>query len=111
MTPISPDDPAAVLNAAADLIERDGWHQGEFWPDHGTAQIEYQTGMPCCPVGAMAVILGFTCSGQHPVGAAYTPAATLLRRLVPAIAGWNDALGQTAANVIATMREAARAAP
>lgn len=82
----------AILRHAADLLEREGWVQGEFG-DMTSAK------GPHCAMGATAVVAD---------DGAGSNADDLLRDFVGInISAWNDAAGQTAANVIATMRRAA----
>jgi hypothetical protein len=83
--------PSAVLLAAADLLERDGWCQGIGRNGAGkrcvTFAIDESTGSK--------VIL-------------YWVAIQLLRKTIREnTVDWNDAPGQTAENVIETLRRAA----
>lgn len=89
---------ADVLDRAADHLERVGWVQGTFF-EGGPADIS----SPCCAHGAlMAVVVAP--DGRR---AAYY---ALERQIGDnSVHSWNDAKGQTAENVIATLRAAARA--
>jgi hypothetical protein len=46
-----------VLLAAADLIERNGLHDGEEWPGADRGE-EWHPGDPCCVLGAIALVTG-----------------------------------------------------
>lgn len=109
-------DRAAALLDAADLIERDGLHKGDYWPGRAT-QAPYEPGMPCCAMGAIAVASGATMPGGEFDTAEVIPAACDLGRYInrersPAtgmlLHHWNDAKDRTAGSVAATMRAAAR---
>lgn len=85
--------PSEVLNAAADLLEAEGWLQN-IWgdPDRG----------PRCAMGAL---MDVTPAEEWPQ---QRDAEQTLRTLIGArVTEWNDQPGQTAENVIATLREAA----
>lgn len=91
MKPLSTS--AFTLLRAADILEKEGWHQGS-----------YGTG-PHCAVGALSKAMG----REWPSN---SEAVTLLRRYVGgppnwSMIQWNDQPGQTKENVIATMRAAA----
>lgn len=100
-----------VLNSAADLIERDGLHKGDYWPGQrdGTP---CQPGVPCCVHGALAVASGLT---VLPVVFPPLPAANILRWnlrnqqgvWVVHLADWNDAEERTAEDVVTALRAAA----
>ncbi len=78
--------PADVLDAAADLLERDGWCQGNHRHAAGTC-VDYALHAATQPV--------------------HNTARQALQRRVGPVAEWNNAPDQTAANVIATMRSVA----
>lgn len=70
MSPIvSPDSPAdVILDRAADIIEANGRHIGNYWPPDLTLDTDYgltldtdygwSRGKPCCVVGAVGIALG-----------------------------------------------------
>lgn len=53
---MSPGQTADTLDAAADLIRRNGLHKGDYWPD--SDRHDYCDGTPACLAGALAVALG-----------------------------------------------------
>jgi hypothetical protein len=56
-----------VLNRAADLIERDGWHQGNYAPgqtEHGVTT----DGLPVCAIGALYGAMGRPLSWDAALG-------------------------------------------
>lgn len=101
-------DPADVLEAAADLIERDGLYKGGYW--RGWPDREYAPGTPCCALGAIAVV-----SDLRTQAACVHPASDVLRDYInrgrlreQALVTWSDARGRTAVKVAAAMRAAAQ---
>jgi hypothetical protein len=91
--------PREVLLAAAELLERDGWCQGQLWDERGRrcasgAILFSSLGVPPTPnpdlVDSARVMLFGHCPKD-----------------VLSIPHWNDSPGQTAENVIATLRRAA----
>ena len=102
--------PAEVLDAAADRIERDGWHQGDFFPDTPSyfgiddiARILNATPKPCCVSGALIAEAG---------GSDLSTAETLLMqylglRWVGELPDWNDNPSRTKEEVVGALRAAA----
>jgi hypothetical protein len=90
---------STVLRNAAELIEQRGWCQGTSEDDSGRV----------CAIGAIVKAAGYY------NGAALQGAKVTLMQLIPAIrhdslvpiAAWNDERMRSAAEVIATLREAA----
>jgi hypothetical protein len=81
--------PSAVLLAAADLLERDGWCQHNYMNDQGHR----------CVSQAIYDVYRMD----------WMAAASLVVHCVSAsLPEWNDAPGQNAGNVIATLRRAAQ---
>ncbi len=97
---------AADLRAAADVLERDGWLQGDYGTRHG----------PKCLAGAVNHVvngggsvddLGGACELEDRAADAVQSVAALLGQGYADITRWNDAPGRTAAEVIAALRAAA----
>ncbi|MDQ6875418.1 MAG: hypothetical protein M3042_10220 [Actinomycetota bacterium] len=85
--------PADVLDSAADLLERDGWCQGVFRRADG-ARCVADAIDDAAAVGPDLWKLARVAVAEHL--ALKTP-----------LTYWNDAPGQTAANVLATLRSVA----
>ncbi len=89
---------ADVMNGAADLIERDGWAQGQYLNVH--------TGGRCADGAITAAGVGVTYYVRN-------QAREVLRAYIggnaPVI--WNDVPGRTKAEVVAALRAAAKDAP
>ena len=99
---------AAVLSAAADLIEGGGWCVREWAVDQAGRKCppESDSAVAWCPLGAIRRIAGRVESDE--------PARSLFASLglagpdpLLAIAKWNDAEGRTEAQVVSALREAA----
>lgn len=63
--------PSELLTGAADVIERNGWIQGEYvqpLPDESTGGFRDAKECPVCPRGAIAIA-----AGRHPMFAADWP--------------------------------------
>lgn len=87
-----------VLLAAADLIERNGLHKGDYWPDSHSRR-SYVPGEPCCAIGAMCAVTGMSRGGC-------CNAEVLLERHVGGpVVPWSDE--HTQAEVVATLRAVA----
>lgn len=98
---------AADLRAAADVLERDGWTQGDYvGPDRCR-----------CIVGAVTLVLGGD-DGEASVPFANASRMSAVRRFVNEqidgysadwfdVVDWNDDPGRTAVEVIAALRAAA----
>jgi hypothetical protein len=108
-----PATPAELLNAAADRIATYGWVRGELYDnEHGDPFTA-----PCCVTGALWLSLGVDLrddkvdlDGRNAelVVAAESTIITLVNaHFVP---GWNDLVAADAAEVVETLRKAARAA-
>jgi hypothetical protein len=97
---------AADLRAAADVLERGGWAQGDYVTDDGCR----------CAIGALVVVCGGS-AGESTVPFDDLPRLRTLMGAVERQTGiprwdidaWNDEPGRTAAEVIATLRAAAEA--
>lgn len=83
--------PADVLDAAADLLESDGWIQGEEQTEHGR-----------CVVGALVGSVGEEASLRT-----FCAAHDLLAVRVGPVPLWNDEPERTADEVIETLRKVA----
>ena len=84
----TPAEVQAVLDAAADLLERDGWCQDTFFDYKGRRCIRRAIG-DCGPTRSLRY-----------------QAANIVRERVDSmfLTEWNDAKGRTAAEVIAALR-------
>jgi hypothetical protein len=99
---------AEVLHAAADLIERNGIHKGEFWPGYKNFGSNYVAGDPVCARGAFTVAMncrGFDCT----VGISKTLARFALdeNATILDLVKWNDSRTTTAELMAKTMRACA----
>lgn len=95
-----PTSVAAVLHAAADLLEKPGaWTQGDYCRNGGM-----------CVAGALNVASGFRSDNGTATDAGRAFAAALGLSRPEGIAPWNDAPGRTQEEVVAALREAARKA-
>jgi hypothetical protein len=115
---------AAILDEAANVIERNGWTDcGDFY--EGNAE-QAPSDCPVCTIGAIAVAAGEEPDqGWRSNAFAVQAAEAVFRyldldrsgelssdpdeRLVLAIGGWNDARAGTADQVITALRSAAQA--
>lgn len=98
---------ARILNAAADLLEQPGaWTQGAFAKDkNGFATYPLWPEACCfCVLGALERIAG------GDTGYAYGVAEDAVRDLIPSgfVSTWNDAPERTQAEVVTTLRAAAK---
>jgi hypothetical protein len=111
MTPEELQQVVKDLRACADLIEKNGWIQGDFYQEReGVPPVE----CPVCSVGAM-----YTVTGGHPSNEGVVDWAAIQRFigaknalwefLPDNIIAWNDAKGRTAEEVIKAFRECADA--
>lgn len=82
-----------LLNDAADLIEEEGWIQGE----------EHNSG-GYCAIGALKRISGS--EWPHITKAHIVAVGALSSRVASPIVDWNDAPGRTKEEVVNTLREA-----
>lgn len=102
-----------ILNDAADLLESVGWTQGafakhKFYPIRNLTDLAQFTPDCYCALGAIAVAGGYTPIDKD----GYGPAVYLLDHIDERqTSTWNDREGQTAENVIATLRECAGKLP
>lgn len=64
--PLNLDNPADVLNAAADHLDRVGLHKGQFWESDNIRNA------PCCVLGAMRTVLGAFAGGGTSYSVYYT---------------------------------------
>lgn len=105
-----PDTPAAVLRAAADLIEPEGaWTQGVFARDAtGKQTSALSAEATCwCTWGAVAHVCGRTRYSWSPEFRALLKVLRLPIDDPGRVALWNDATGRTQAEVVAALRKAA----
>ncbi|OII61170.1 hypothetical protein BJP40_06485 [Streptomyces sp. CC53] len=95
-----------ILREAARIIERDGWHQGDFFRD------DPKTG-PVCALGALRRAIASSASGEAVSGKLYCEAAGLVEKaaseVIPRVVlpAWNDAPERTAEDVILALKRAA----
>lgn len=98
----APTEPADVLDAAADYIERHGWLQGQSWLGEWP-NLAYRSG-PVCASGAIRVAV-------RPDGKWSNTAQSALQVLENYLdayaAQWNDIPGRTRAEVVQALRDAA----
>lgn len=93
----------ADLRAGADVIERNGWHQGYYWLEvAGTPDRD----CPVCALGGLNVAIN---GNPRATGSLrrYRAAEALEDHIDAYVPGWNDKPGQTAENVIKAMRACA----
>ena len=94
--------PQAILNAAADLIERTGWTQMYIACDKDGDSCD-----PCSPAAVCFCLLGALdaqCSDKEHW---YSAHKLLLRRIIgPSVSLWNDDPDRTKEEVIAALRGA-----
>ena len=105
--------PAEVLDAAADRIERDGWHQGDFFADlpsffdeSDIARVLKAKPQPCCVMGALIA------EADGDMELAEDRAGRLLQlhlglSYISYVPRWNDEAGRTKGEVVAALRAAA----
>lgn len=97
---------AAILDEAANVIERNGWTQGFYYDlsvDLPPAEC------PVCPLGAIGLAMGAT--NPKTDRAFGSPAEVALEQYldIVTVADWNDDPERTVTEVIAALRGAARA--
>jgi hypothetical protein len=105
-----------VLNRSADLIELDGWFQNGYAPAQSVNGVSMD-GLPVCAMGAIYRANGTPLAWSGDLGCWNgvihddPPAALALASHLGGpsvhIPRWNDALGQTQAEVIETLRAVA----
>jgi hypothetical protein len=110
MTPEERQQVMKDLRAGADLIEKNGWIQGDFYQEReGVEPID----CPVCSVGGLhAVITGSPTPGRGDWAAIqrYIGAKLALWEYLPTdIIAWNDTPGRTAEEVTAAFRDCANA--
>ena len=102
-----------ILDRAADIIERDGLHTGDFYPHpDGLPRAPWKPGTPCCALAAIT-IAQFPQLDEIPLHLvegfedddAVKTFAEYLDVSADAVANWSDLL--TANEVVASLREAA----
>jgi hypothetical protein len=104
MAELSADE---VLYAAADLIEVNGLHQGDYWPGAGEDK-RYVLGDPTCTFGACAVVLGVEYPWAADMPDVVEDITDTLGEVVGEwVPGWNDAPDQTAERVVSVLRACA----
>lgn len=104
--------PAGLLDAAAEVIERDGWHQGNYAESNDPHAA-------VCSLGAINRAAGNDANTRSASGAAYDARIALAHDLgddwqvegcthpAEIIAGWNDHPHRTADEVVAQLRASA----
>lgn len=85
-----------IRDEAADLLEREGWCQGNF------RQAKPEGGYRYCMIGACREVAGYSTAAAADAYAA--AAACDAADAAYAAAQWNDTEGRTAAEVIAALR-------
>lgn len=109
MTPEERQQVVSDLRACADLIEKNGWIQGDFYQEReGVPPVE----CPVCSVGAMYTVTSGHPSNEVVVDWAgiqrFIAAKTALWEFLPDnIITWNDTPGRTAEEVIQAFRACA----
>lgn len=95
---------AADLRAGAEVIERNGWHQGDYYKRVEGLSIR---DCPVCAAGALSVAVANLPLPR--ISNRLTNALQALQEHVHAfsVGNWNDQEEQTAENVIKTIRECA----
>ena len=97
---------ADILDAAADIVEHNGWNQGDYYRPEGGKQPQD------CPVdttGALNLALGAD-TPSHDIQPDSPAEVALMKYLgIEYVPGWNDAPDRTAEQVIAALRSAAAA--
>jgi len=86
-----------ILYTAADLIERDGWHQGDY-----TAAGGWKQASPSCVMGAIN-----RAAGRMEIPAACAVMVHLYGAGGGSLIQWNDAPERTESEVIEVLRAAA----
>lgn len=102
-------DIPALLDKAADHIDRVGWHQGSLYDRERNSKLTL-AGCPVCAIGAINVALHgeptFTSEGPD----AHDVADAVLEALgIEGLADWNDEPGRTQAEVTNALRDTAAA--
>ena len=100
------DEVADLIDAAADKIEKDGFHQGAYFPGAWISKSRrVPAGVPVCILGAINAV-GYS----EPVLRRF--AIATIGRLVPpsfySIPAWNDHPGRTQQEVLDLLRKAAK---
>lgn len=93
-----------ILEDAATIIERNGWHQGDLAAWGGDWFEQIKAGSPCCIVGAVHV------AGDSEYDRYMWELATSAiteKGFYSTAPGWNDAPERTKEEVIAALRNAA----
>jgi hypothetical protein len=109
-------DDAAIFRRAADVIDRDGLHQGSYWADAEAFSLRRIESTACCVVGAIAVARGIRrfqdlSGGKMLSDPAVQAFARHLELDAPVdLFGWNDDPLRTKQIVVDTLREAADSA-
>lgn len=120
---MSDKTPQDVLREAAEILQRDGWHQGSFYkePLSGgvNADLEASREAPVCSLGAInRAVYGYAYDGKSHVGyqaldAAKSNLTYWAEKLLMAqidghpVPHWNDAPERTVEDVILTFKRAA----
>lgn len=113
--------PEEVLNQAREIIETDGWHQGNYIPtpepDPGIDAVadsaRYEAALRSGPVCSMGAIHRAMSGLANSPGSArdrhlYATVLTKLHKAAgtPAIASWNDKRSRTVEDVLLTFKRA-----
>ncbi|NUQ98250.1 MAG: hypothetical protein HOY79_17460 [Streptomyces sp.] len=122
---------AAVLDEAANVIRRNGWHQGDYYNPHTSPGSDDPRSCPVCLLGSIAVAAGQDPENWIETSQSRDAALAVGRRLgidlAPGgnpidfddehdiehlacqVGGWNDRDDREAEDVIAVLEAAARA--
>lgn len=105
---------ADLIEAAAELLEHDGWMQGDQWPGAGRRE-SYRAGMPLCLMGSLGVaethMSERVLTAEDNLMFAVTQyLACILQREhgLGSLVQWNDARDRTAGEVIDFLKYAAK---
>ena len=99
-----------VLRKVADHIERVGWIQGDMFAGELFPDPASRPSLPCCALGAFIAASPSRCMSREHYSARYAFSEWLIDndgQMSDSVVAWNDKPGQTAENVIATLRRAA----
>lgn len=98
-----------IINRVADMIERDGWHQGDDWPGSRFGA-PYRSGTPVCIQGGCLAVFGLKPgrTTRQQWRAAPEPAICEVAKFVgEPVSIWNDTPGRTVEQVVAVLRTCA----
>jgi hypothetical protein len=104
------DEMANLLDSAADKIERDGWHQGDFYPGANGNFLEDPGSRPVCVRGALLSAQGASTEGDWAWAVHWKACAAVedaISNPLPLVT-WNDAPARTKQEVLDALRLAAK---